>query len=208
MDRVEAEAIYDAGRERCVEVVLELAGSVERLTARGERLEERVARLEEQARKDSRNSSSPPSQDPPKTRAERRAEGRAKAKAWSKREGERKPGAQPGHKGSGRKLLPEDQVDEIVDHYPDACGGCGREFSEDERQPGKRFGRHQVAELPPIAVLVYEHRAHHLRCPGCGNKTVAKLPDGVGDSPFGTGLQAAVVTLRFCPTNCVRSGSN
>jgi hypothetical protein len=41
MDRSEAEAIYDAGRERCVEVVLGLAGSVMRL-------EERVAGLEEQ----------------------------------------------------------------------------------------------------------------------------------------------------------------
>ncbi len=188
MERSEAEAIYDSGRERCVEVIVGFA-------ARCGRLEERVARLEEQARKDSRNSSSPPSQDPPKTRAERRAQARAKAKAWAKREGERKPGAQTGHKGSGRKLLPEDQVDEIVDHYPDSCGGCGREFTDDERRPGERFGRHQVAELPPIAVLFFEHRTHHLRCPGCGSKTVARLPDGLGDSPFGTGLQAAVVTL-------------
>jgi transposase len=45
-------------------------------------------------------------------------------------------------------------------------------------------------------VVIYtEHRSHHLRCPGCCNKTVAKLPDGIGDSPFGTDLQAAVVTL-------------
>ena len=99
------------------------------------RLEERVGRLEEQLRRDSRNSSSPPSQDPPKTRAER-GRRRVSAKAWSKREGEkRKPGGQPGHRGAGRELLPEDQVDEIVDHYPDACGGCGREFGEDKRRP-------------------------------------------------------------------------
>jgi len=195
MDRSEAEAIYDSGRERCVEVILELAGSVERLGVRCEQLEERIRRLEEQSRRDSRNSSSPPSQDPPKTRAERRAEARKRAKAWSKREGERKPGAQPGHRGSGRKLAPEDQVDEIVDHYPDACGGCGREFGEDERQPGRRFGRHQVAELPPIAVLLFEHRTHRLRCPGCGDKTTAELPEEIAGSPFGTGLQAAVVTL-------------
>jgi len=196
MDRLEAEAIYGAGRERCVDVIVELAGERERFAARCERLEQRVARLEEQARGDSRNSSSPPSQDPPKTRAERRAEARRKAKLWSKREGEkRKAGAQSGHEGSGRKLLPEDQVDEIVDHYPEACGGCGCVFSEQEHQPGKRFGRHQVAELPPIVVLFSEHRTHHLRCPGCGKKTVARLPDGVGDSPFGTDLQAAVVTM-------------
>ena len=189
MDRSEAEAIYDAGRERCVEVVLGLAGSVKRL-------EERVAGLEEQLRRDSRNSSSPPSQDPPKTRAERRAEARKRAKAWSKREGEkREQGGQPGHRGAGRKLLPEDQVDEIVDHYPDACGGCGREFGEDERRPTNRFGRHQVAELPPIVVIFTEHRTHHARCPRCGKRTAARLPDGVGDSPFGTDLQAAVVTM-------------
>jgi transposase len=195
MDRAEAEAIYDLGRERCVEVILELAGAVERLGARCEQLEERIRRLEEQSRRDSRNSSSPPSQDPPKTRAERRAEARARAKAWAKHEGERKPGGQPGHRGSGRKLLPEDQIDEIVDHYPDACGGCGREFTDDERRPGNRFGRHQVTELPRIAVLVFEHRTHHLRCACCGNRTAARLPDEVAGSPFGFDLQAAVVTL-------------
>lgn len=188
MDRAEAEGIYDAGLDRCVGVILGFA-------ERCERLEERVARLEEQSRKDSRNSSCPPSQDPPKTRAERRAQARAKAKAWSKREGERKPGAQSGHEGSGRKLLPEDEVEEIVDHYPEACDGCGREFAVDERQPSRRFGRHQVAELPPIAVVFYEHRTYHLRCAGCGKKSVARLPGGVSDSPFGTGLQAAVVTM-------------
>jgi transposase len=195
MDRSEAEAIFESGRERCVEVILELAGAVERLGARCEQLEGRIRQLEEQARKDSRNSSSPPSQDPPKTRAERRAEARKRAKAWAKREGERKQGGQPGHKGSGRKLLPEDQIDEIVDHYPDACSGCGREFTADERQPGGRFGRHQAVELPPIAVIFYEYRTHHLACPGCGKETAAKLPEEVAGSPFGVGVQAAVVTL-------------
>jgi len=190
MDRSEAEAIYDAGREACVEFILDLV-------ARYGRLEERLRRLEEQSRQSSRNSSSPPSQDRPKTRAERRAEARRRAKEWAKREGEknRKQGAQPGHEGSGRKLLPEDQVDEIVDHFPDACGGCGREFVEEEKTPGERFGRHQVAELPPIAVIYTEHRSHHLPCPGCGKHTAGRLPAEVAGSPFGVGVQAAVVTL-------------
>jgi len=62
------EAIYDSGRERCVGFILELVASVERLAAAGELLEERICRLEGQARQDSRTSSMPPSSDPPKTR--------------------------------------------------------------------------------------------------------------------------------------------
>ena len=150
MDRAEAEAVYDLGREACVEFVLKLAGRVEEH-------EDRLRRVEEQARRDSRTSSKPPSQDPPKTRAERRAEARAKAKELLRREGERRAaGGQPGHRGAGRDLKPEDQVDEIVDHFPDACGGCGRRFDDGQRRPGGRFGRHQVAELPPISVIVSE----------------------------------------------------
>lgn len=189
LGREDAERIALAGGEPARELVL---GLLDQLA----KLQERVGRLEEQVRRDSRNSSSPPSQDPPKTRAERRAEARKKAKAWAKREGEkRKPGAQPGHKGAGRKLLPEDQMEEIVNHYPDACGGCGREFSEVEKTPGERFGCHQVAELPEISVLYYEHRTHRLRCPCCGKRTAGTLPAEVAGSPFGVGVQAAVVTL-------------
>jgi len=189
MDRAEAEAIYEAGREVCVEFMLDLA-------ARVERLEDRLRRLEEQARRDSRTSSTPPSQDPPKTRQQRRAEARAKAKELLAKDGaKRKAGGQDGHRGAGRDLAPEDQVDEIVDHYPHACCGCGREFALDERRPDGRFGRHQVAELPAISVVLIEHRTHRLRCSGCGNKTTARLPAGIGGSAFGARLQAAVVTL-------------
>ena len=189
MERAEAEAIYDAGRDACVQFMLDLG-------ARVQELEERLRRLEDQARRDSRTSSKPPSSDPPKTRQQRRAEARAKAKELSRREGaERKAGGQSGHRGAGRGLVPEDQVDEIVDHYPDACRGCGREFTLDDRRPARRFGRRQVAELPPIGVMVLEHRTHRLRCPECDAKTTAALPDGVGSSAFGANLQAAVVTL-------------
>jgi hypothetical protein len=76
VERAEAEAVYDAGRERCVEVILELAASVERLSGQTLRLEERVVRLEERSRQSSRTGSRPPSGDPPKTRQQRRAEAR------------------------------------------------------------------------------------------------------------------------------------
>jgi len=117
LGRDDAERIALAGGEPARELVL---GLLDQLA----KLQERVDRLEEQSRRDSRNSSSPPSQDSPKTRAERRREAARKAKAWAKREeGEkRNQGGQPGHKGTGRKLLAEDQMKEILHHYPDACG--------------------------------------------------------------------------------------
>lgn len=107
----------------------------------------------------------------------------------------RKAGAQEGHPGAGRRLAGEDLVDEIVPHYPQACRGCGHHFGEDERRPGGRFGRHQVADLPPISVLLVEHRTHRLRCPDCRAQTTAVLPEGVAGSAFGPRLRAAIVTL-------------
>ena len=166
------------------------------LAARVEALEERLSRLEAAARQDSRTSSRPPSTDPPKTRAQRRAEARAKAKELMSSKGERRrAGGQPGHRGAGRELTPEDQIDEIVDHYPRACGGCGREFTAAEQRPRRRFGRHQVAGLLLISVVVTEHRTHQLCCPECRSRTAARLPDGIGGSAFGPRLQAAIVTL-------------
>src|SRR5438876_10813016 len=99
MDRSEAEAIYDAGRERCVEFILELSQALERLTVANARLEERVSRLEEELRKNSSNSSTPPSANPPKTRADRRAAARVRAKQWPTAKGWRNPAAQRGHYG-------------------------------------------------------------------------------------------------------------
>ena len=59
----------------------------------------------------------------------------------------------------------------------------------------RRFGRHQVCELPPISVIVTERRTHQLRCCDCLARTSARLPAGIGGSAFGPRLQAAVVTL-------------
>ena len=189
MDRAEAEAIYDSGREACVEFILDLAG-------RFAQHEDRLKRLEDRAGQDSRTSSKPPSADPPKTRAQRRAEARAKAKELARREGERRrAGGQGGHPGAGRDLKPEDQIDEIVDHYPDACGGCGHEFTDRQRGPERRFGRHQIAELAPIGVIWTEHRTHQLRCRHCRARTSARLPEQISSYAFGPRLEAAIVTL-------------
>ena len=187
MERAEAEAIYDAGRDRVVEVLLDLAGRVGGF-------EDRLVRVESERAASSLNSSVAPSADAPKTRQQRRALARAKAKELLKDKKPRKQGAQAGHRGVGRELLPGEEIDEVVDHYPSECHGCGREFTDLERVPRSGAGRHQVAELPEIAVRYTEHRTHRLRCPGCKKRTRADL-GVVGESAFGPLLQAALVTL-------------
>lgn len=181
MERAEAEAIYDAGREACVEFLVELTARYERQITR---LEARIERLEERLRENSQNSSRPPSADPPgkRPRGERSPSGR-------------KPGGQPGHPGTTRRLVAESEVDEVVDHWPCRCSGCGRDLDPGEHLPAGRPHRHQVFELPEIAVGVSEHRAHALRCPGCGKHTRVRLSGDVAGSAFGPRLRAAVALL-------------
>jgi transposase len=177
VDRAEAEAIYDAGREVVVEVLLRMDRQIQLLTAR-------VERLEREVRKSSRNSSRPPSSDPPGTSPTKRGKGRSP----------RQQGAQPGHEGKGRELLPCWAVDEVVEHWPERCG-CGHVFCESERVAVGEPARHQVEELPRIATIVTEHQCQRLRCPACGAERIGELPAEVASSAFGPRLQAAVATL-------------
>jgi transposase len=176
VERVEAEAIYDAGREAVVEVLLAMDRRIQQLEARVEKLERQLAR-------NSGNSSSPPSSDPPRGAPKR-----------GKDPSGRKPGGQPGHEGHGRPLLPAWAVDEVIDHWPASCG-CGHVFSEAERVAASEPARHQVEELPPIAVRVTEHRCQRVRCPGCGQRRTGELPPQLAGSHLGPRLQAAVATL-------------
>jgi transposase len=187
MERSEAEAILDGDRETAVALLLRLDELVEtnqRLVEANERLEGRVAELERRLSRSSRNSSLPPSQDPPWSPP--RPGGRGSG---------RKRGGQPGHEGSHRALLPPEQVDEVVEHWPERCRSCARVFAKWEQVDAAKPWRQQVAELPPIAVRVTEHRLHAVCCPGCATSTRAELPRGVPRSAFGPRLQAAVVTL-------------
>ncbi len=129
--------ILDGDRERAIAL---LAGVGELIEA-NRRLEARVWKLEEQLRRSSRNSSLPPSQDPPSAPPRSHKPG-----------SERRPGGQPGHEGRGRALLPLERVDEIVEHWPERCRACAHRFGEEERIDAAPVHRHQVSELPPIAV--------------------------------------------------------
>jgi transposase len=187
VERAEAEAVLDGDREAALGLLLRLDGLVEaneRLVEANERLEARVAELERRLRRSSRNSSLPPSQDPPSAPPRLRGKGSG-----------RKPGGQSGHEGRYRRLVPREQVDEVVEHWPERCGSCAHVFAEPERVDAVEPWRHQVAELPPIAVRVSEHRLHGVCCPECQARTRAKLPADLSGSAFGPRLQAAIATL-------------
>jgi transposase len=182
VDRAEAEAIYDAGREAVVEVLLRMDEQIRRLGQRVARQDERIAQLERRLNRTSRNSSAPPSSDPP-----------SRPKRGKDRSG-RGRGGQPGHEGKGRDLLPACAVDEVIEHWPERCS-CGHVFSEHERRAVGEPARHQVEELPVLTVRVIEHRAHGVHCPERGGRTRAGFPREVSSSAFGPRLQAALVTL-------------
>jgi transposase len=183
VERSEAEAIYEQGREVVVAVLLRMDAQMQALTDRVVRQEERIARLEREAKRSSRNSSQPPSADSPGAASRR---GRDPSG--------RKQGGQPGHEGKGRPLLPAWAVDEVVDHWPRECG-CGHVFGDGELVADDEPARHQVEELPPIHVVVTEHRCQRVRCPDCGRRARGELPAGVGHSSFGTRYHAAVAVL-------------
>src|SRR5450830_487153 len=179
MERAEAEAILDGDRETALALLMR----IDELIEANRRLESRVAELEQRLKRNSRNSSLPPSADPPSAapRPRQAASGR-------------RAGAQPGHPGRGRRLASIESLDELIDHWPRRCR-CGHVFCTAERAALGEPARHQVAELPPTAVILSEHRLQRIRCPDCGATTRAELPAEVPPGAFGPRLQAAVATL-------------
>jgi transposase len=137
-----------------------------------EELVELVLKLQRPA-KTSRTSSRPPSTD----RKEKRA-------------GSKPGGAKPGHKGHFRSLA--EQPDNVVDHRPDRCSGCGHVFAPDA--PGEVVGAHDSVDLPPIMPIVTRHQRLACACPGCGARVKADPP--VAGSPFGPNIQALALYLK------------
>src|ERR1035441_3876230 len=122
MTREEAEAIYHAGPEAVVRVLLEM-------DVRLDASQQRVRQLEERLAKDSHNSSKPPSSD-----------GLSKPKPKSLRSPSGRPtGGQPGH--SGRTLRMVEKPDCTVFHPVNQCAGCGCSLTG---QPPDRVERRQV----------------------------------------------------------------
>src|SRR5215213_1718050 len=154
------------------------------LLRRIDELEHEVERGTSVAR-DSHNSSMPPSSDPPwqkvlRTRCLRRKSGL-------------KVGGQPGHPGDTFK--PSPRPDHLVTHAPQTCRGCGASLDEAEVVEASR---RQVFDLPPVKLVVTEHRRETRRCAACGAKTQAAFPAGVrAPAQYGPALLARSAYLNL-----------
>jgi len=171
MDKPQAEALYDSGKNPTVGKLLELDQENKTLKAK-------IAALST----DSTNSSKPPSSDGPGVNKK------------SKKQGRRKRGGQIGHKGKKRVLLPASEMDHIQNIYPQTCEECGKTLTPHQSEEPSRPLRHQVFELPEIHPVKTEYRCHELAC-SCGHVNRAALPPEVAGSNFGPGVHAAVAYL-------------
>lgn len=143
-------------------------------------LEQKVANLEEQLKRNSSNSSQPPSQDSPdKVNPKKTAKSR------------RKRGGQKGHPGAKRPLVPLEFVKESYDIKPEQCAHCGISLTADDQTPY----RHQVIEIPSMIAEVTEYRLHTCPCQQCGKQTRGTLPLGVPTGAFGPRIEAMVGLL-------------
>jgi transposase len=105
--------------------------------------------------------------------------------------GERSVGGQKGHRGS--TLMPVSVPDEVVYHTVSVCSGCGASLKD---VPSSEIERRQVFEVPPLQLVVLEHRAERKQCPCCKHVTRAKFPEDVlCRTQYGLRFRALVVYL-------------
>ena len=148
-------------------------------------LQTQVAQLTQQLNQNSQNSSQPPSADSPFKRPPKKP-----------RESIPKPrGGQVGHTRHLRELVPVEQVDEVIEFYPQDCGHCHAPLHSDD-QVGEPL-RHQVWELPVVKASVKEYQFYTCECKHCLQLTKSEKnwPQAVPTGQFGPKLVATLGVL-------------
>ena len=176
-----SEADWSQTPESVKRLVQSLLGRIEQLERQGEELRAEIATLQEQVKRNSKNSSKPPSQDIAKG---------FKPKV-KRTESKKARGAQFGHAGHPTELYPVESCESVNDYYPEHCIECEAPLSGHDPAPY----RVQQIEIPPVLPIVREHRFHTLRCECCGTTTRAWDEEIINGSRYGERVVAIVGIL-------------
>jgi transposase len=140
----------------------------------------RIDELEGRLKQDSGNSSKPPSSDLGRKR-----------KPPVEPSG-RKRGGQPGHGGKTRDLVPEPEVDAVVDLDPEQCERCAEPLGD---MPRIDACIRQICETPEFKAFIQQFNLWLKRCPKCGHLNRGQMPSGAPKGAFGPRLQARIGIL-------------
>lgn len=168
---------YKAGQEAVIELVSISCKTIEQMKSEITALKSRITELENQLATNSRNSSRPPSSD-----------GFGRQTRSLRQPSDKKPGGQPGHEGTTLKQV--DMPNEQLTHDPKQCSSCGAAL--DDVAGRLDTERRQVFELPPLKLVVTEHRVSIKECQYCGKQNRGAFPEGVA---CGTSYGAEVKSL-------------
>jgi len=178
--------VTDPRDQRIAELEAQVAAKDARIVELERKVEELthlVLSLQGQLGRNSRNSNLPPSSDGPG--------GRPTTTGQAKGSGGRKRGGQPGHGGAKRELVPPEQVDRVIELYPEECESCWAALPQTRDEDATRY---QVTEMPRVRPHTTEYRCNGVRC-SCGYVTFAKADGVVPSSPFGPRLMALIALL-------------
>lgn len=165
----------------------ELGQFKEQLERQGEQIAkqaEKIKDLENRLSKNSRNSSKPPSGDglnKPSPKSRREKSGKAS-------------GGQNGHVGHTLKQV---ATPDIIETYKvDVCVGCHQSLVDVK---AKGYEARQEFELPPLKVVVTEHRAEIKDC-ACGKRNKATFPLSISQ-PVQYGNRAKAMITYYTQTH-------
>ena len=162
----------------------QLKQRIQELEAALQAAQQQIADLTALLNQNSRNSNWPSSRD--KSRQKKRTKS-------LRRKSKRQPGGQTGHEG--KTLEFHAQPDQVETHRPQQCGHCQQPFSPD--QPALAEQRRQVHDLPPLAIVVTEHRVQTVRCAGCGETSQGAFPTDVTHPvQYGPGVRQLAIYLK------------
>jgi transposase len=149
------------------------------LKTANKRIQELIAQLSQ----NSSNSNWPPSRD----------KSRKKRTKSLRRKSDKKAGGQKGH--PGHTLEFSETPDYVEKHRPTDCQHCHTPFSA--KQTPVAIDKRQVFDIPPLELIIHEHRAETLVCEHCGHHTPGLFPNDVLQPvQYGTRLQQLAVYLK------------